>query len=358
MKLTPFIFIATALISCNKNQEQKIISNTDTLKKTETRIAENINTEVIQKLETVFTKKKEITSNNKQSTNETNSKVKKVAPVIKKSTPIKKTKEIVKIDSIIEEEIKTEIVETQPNIATEKKQVIAKVEPEIKTKASTIETKTNTAISNNTWGTLLKKHVDNKGNVSYKNFKADEKQLDSYLDFLAKNKPTTSSSKNEKLAYYINLYNASTVKLILQNYPVNSIKDIKSPWGKKWVKVGNELLSLGYIEHKILRKMDEPRIHFAINCASYSCPKLFNTIFTAANMEQKLEAASKDFVNDTSRNKYEEKAKLSKIFKWYDSDFKQYGGVLNFIAKYSTKNINTKSKIEYLDYDWSLNKKK
>jgi len=228
--------------------------------------------------------------------------------------------------------------------------------------AAKVETKKAASaapISKATWGELLNKHVDSKGNVSYSNFKNDEKTLQSYLDFMAKNKPSQSASKNEKLAYYINVYNASTVKLILNNYPVNSIKDIKGPWDQKWVKIGNETLSLGHIEHKILRKMNEPRIHFAINCASYSCPKLFNKMFTAGNMEQMLEQASKDFVNDTTRNQFGEKAKLSKIFKWYKGDFTANGGsVLEYIAKYSSNKINTKSKIEYLDYDWSLNKKK
>ena len=104
--------------------------------------------------------------------------------------------------------------------------------------------------------------------------------------------------------------------------------------------------------------MNEPRIHFAINCASYSCPKLVNAAFTVANMEQELEQATKDFVNDTTRNQFGEKAKLSEIFKWYKSDFTDNGTLLEYIAKYSNKNINIKSKIGYLDYDWSLNEAK
>jgi len=211
-------------------------------------------------------------------------------------------------------------------------------------------------VSHKAWDVLLKKYVDKKGNVDYKSFKKEEATLQIYLEYLATNKPNNSSSKNEKLAYYINLYNAATVKLILDNYPTKSIKSIKSPWGKKWVKVGDELLSLGNIEHKILRKMNEPRIHFAINCASYSCPKLINAAFTADNMEQELEQATIDFVNDTTRNKFDQKAELSEIFKWYKSDFTTNGTVLEYIAKY--KKINTKSRIGYLDYDWSLNEAK
>lgn len=214
-------------------------------------------------------------------------------------------------------------------------------------------------ISHESWNTLLKRYVDNQGNVNYKSFKSDDAKLQTYLDFLANNKPTTDWSKNEKLAYYINLYNAATVKLILDNYPTKSIKNIRSPWGKKWVKIGDKLHSLGGIEHKILRKMDEPRIHFAINCASYSCPKLINSAFTANEMEMQLAQATKDFINDTTRNKFNDSsAKLSEIFKWYKGDFTENGTILEYIKKHTDKPINTKSKISYLNYDWSLNEAK
>ena len=214
-------------------------------------------------------------------------------------------------------------------------------------------------ISYHTWDVLLKKYVDNQGNVDYKEFKKDETLLDAYLAFLDDNKPTKKTTKNEKLAYYINLYNAATVKLILQNYPLKSIKDIKKPWDKKWVKVGGELLSLGDIEHKILRKMEEPRIHFAINCASFSCPKLSNSMFTANNMEAQLEEAAKNFINDTKRNKLSEKIALSKIFKWFKKDFVNSNTtVLEYVSKYTLADINTGEKVMYLNYDWNLNEKK
>jgi hypothetical protein len=222
-------------------------------------------------------------------------------------------------------------------------------------------TKTNEVlkVNHDAWNNLLKKYVDDKGNVAYASFKNDSGKLQSYLDYLAANAPSNSWSKNEKLAYYINLYNAATVKLILDNYPTKSIKDIKKPWGKKWVKVGDDVLSLGNIEHKILRKMNEPRIHFAINCASYSCPKLVNSAFTAGQMEKQLQSATEDFVNDTTRNKFDENtAQLSEIFKWYKSDFTDNGTVLEYIKKYGGKPINTKSKVSYLKYDWSLNETK
>ena len=215
------------------------------------------------------------------------------------------------------------------------------------------------APSHNAWDELLQKYVDDAGNVDYKGFGGGVSKLNAYLDALAQNSPATAWSKDEKLAYYINLYNAATVKLILDNYPTNSIKDIKKPWGKDIVRIGNDLVSLGYIEHKVLRKMDEPRIHFAINCASYSCPKLINSAFTASAMERQLEAATKGFINDPTRNQFNaNEAKLSEIFKWYKGDFTDNGTLLEYINGYLSSPLAVATKIKYLPYNWSLNEKK
>ena len=212
---------------------------------------------------------------------------------------------------------------------------------------------------NNSWNDLLSRFVDEAGNVNYKAFKAEEEALDKYLDKLAMEAPSESAGRTEKLVYYINLYNAATVKLILDNYPVKSIKDINSPWDKKWVRVGEKTLSLGAIEHKILRKMDEPRIHFAINCASYSCPKLLNIAFTEDNLEQELERATREFVNDPTRNRIsKESAELSEIFKWYKSDFTEHGSLSDYINRYSEIPIAKGTKLKYIKYDWSLNEVK
>ncbi|RAJ13729.1 DUF547 domain-containing protein [Arenibacter echinorum] len=206
------------------------------------------------------------------------------------------------------------------------------------------------------WDILLKKHVDNTGNVDYKGFARDIDALQDYLDYLAKNSPTDKAPKPEKLAYYINFYNAATVKLILDNYPTKSIKDIKNPWGKDIVQMGSSKISLGDLEHKILRKMDEPRIHFVINCASYSCPKLLNTAFTAANLEKLLEQTAIDFINDPKRNVLtKEKASLSEIFNWYKKDFTQNGSLINYLNKYAFQKLTSDTKISYLNYNWGLN---
>jgi len=211
-------------------------------------------------------------------------------------------------------------------------------------------------LDHSNWDKLLKKYVDDIGNVNYKGFAKDITALQNYLDYLAKNRPSDKAPKSERLAYYINLYNAATVKLILDNYPTKSIKDIKNPWGKDIVQIENEKISLGNLEHKILRKMDEPRIHFAINCASYSCPKLLNTAFTAANLEKLLEQTAVDFINDPKRNVLtKEKASLSEIFNWYKKDFTEKGSLVDYINKYAAQKLTSNTKISYLNYNWALN---
>lgn len=206
------------------------------------------------------------------------------------------------------------------------------------------------------WDNLLKIYVDEQGNVDYKGFKKELETLDRYLEQLGDYSIDENWSREKKLAYFINLYNAGTVKLILDNYPVESIKEIKRPWDKTLIRQGGELISLGKIEHKILRKMNEPRIHFAINCASYSCPKLLNQAYTEDKLEEQLNFVTKDFINDTSRNIFSEtKIELSKIFKWYQKDFEYEGSLIAYLNQYSKSYINPKVKIEYLNYNWSLN---
>ncbi|MEP3209175.1 MAG: DUF547 domain-containing protein [Maribacter sp.] len=209
------------------------------------------------------------------------------------------------------------------------------------------------------WTSLLAKYVNAKGDVDYKSFQNDAGSLDRYLYQLAENSPEKDWSKNEKLAYYINLYNAATVKLILDNYPTTSIMDIKNPWGRNWIKTGDGVLSLGNIEHKILRKMNEPRIHFAINCASFSCPKLLNKAFTADQMQKQLHEVTLEFINDATRNSIsKEKMQLSKIFKWYKKDFTKNGSLADYIKPYTEVEINGNADIDFLKYDWNLNEAK
>lgn len=215
---------------------------------------------------------------------------------------------------------------------------------------------TNKAIDHSAWNVLLKKHVSSKGNVDYKGFQKDEKALDAYLTYLGSNMPRKSDSRNTVLAYWINVYNAFTVKLILNNYPVKSIKDIKDPWGKKFFTINGKSYSLEDVEHQILRKMDEPRIHFAINCASFSCPNLLNEAYEAVTLDKQLTTVSKSFLADTSKNTLTpNKIEVSEIFNWFSGDFKKKGSLIDFINLYAPIKIDSKAKVSYKDYNWSLN---
>ncbi|MBI1288794.1 MAG: DUF547 domain-containing protein [Flavobacteriales bacterium] len=217
---------------------------------------------------------------------------------------------------------------------------------------------------NQIWTQLLQKHVDDRGWVSYRGFLNDTAILNNYLLWLSSNPPRLSADSDEKLAFWINAYNAFTVKLILDHYPVSSIKDIKngvpfvnSVWDIKFFEVGSEEMSLNAIEHSILRKQfDEPRIHFAIVCASMSCPQLRNEAYTADKLEQQLTNQAVRFINDTTKNVLaREKLQLSAIFKWYRKDFTKEISLKEYLRKYAKEAVSEKAKVSYLDYDWSLN---
>lgn len=206
------------------------------------------------------------------------------------------------------------------------------------------------------WDNLLEQHVSNNGNVDYNSFLKNKTTLRNYIIALGENTPKDAWSKNDKLAYWINAYNALTVDLILKNLPLKSIKDIKNPWDQRLWKIGEKWMTLNDIEHRILRKMNEPRIHFAIVCASYSCPKLLNKAFTATNLEHELTVATKDFLSDTNRNNITENTiKISKIFKWFSKDFKTNGSIIDFINQYSAISVSKKAKTSFKDYNWNLN---
>jgi hypothetical protein len=234
-------------------------------------------------------------------------------------------------------------------------------EPQLETVVVTevlasIETISPAVFDHSPWDRLLQEYVNEKGNVNYKGFLKNKEQLTLYLNQLATNTVKDSWSKEDKLAYWINAYNAFTVKLILDNYPLKSIKDIKDPWDVRFIKIGEKWMTLNDIEHNILRKMEEPRIHFAIVCASVSCPKLSNKAFTAENLEQQLSLATTSFLADASRNTITPtELKLSKIFRWFAKDFKQDGDIISFIKAYTKVDILENAKISFEDYDWNLN---
>lgn len=210
---------------------------------------------------------------------------------------------------------------------------------------------------------LLQTHVSDEGLVDYKSFKKDETKLLKYINYLEKTNPDASWSDNKKRAFWINAYNAYTIKLILKKYPLKSIMDVKedgkSAWKIPFAKVGGKTYTLDHIEHEILRKeLFDPKIHVGVNCASGSCPKLGNVAFTEDNIDAELNKLMKAFVNDSTRNSLsKKKVQISEIFNWFQGDFTKEGSVIDYLNKYSDIEIKSNAKISYLKYDWSLNGK-
>jgi len=220
------------------------------------------------------------------------------------------------------------------------------------------------------WETILNKFVifkEKQSFFNYSNLKQSKelKLFNQYLQSLSavEKNEFNKFSQDEKLAFLINLYNAFTVKLIIDHYPVKSIKKIgsffSSPWKIKFIKFQGKNVHLDAIEHDMIRQwFKEPRIHFAVNCASISCPSLFSKPFIATKLEQQLEKATQHFMGHRNKNYYDNKKKvlkISKIFNWYGDDFNQkFGSVKKFLLKY-IKAPNDVQEIEYLSYDWGLN---
>jgi hypothetical protein len=217
------------------------------------------------------------------------------------------------------------------------------------------------------YGGLLQKYV-NDGRVDYAGFKAEEDKLDRYLQHLERVQPE-KLSRSEQLAFYINAYNASTIKLVLTGYPdIQSIKDLgtllRSPWKKKFVRLEGRTMTLDDIEHGIIRpKFQDPRIHFAVNCAAKSCPPLISEPYRGDTLDRQLDDAARAFVNNPERNYLKGNTLyVSKIFDWYGGDFKD--GIVAFFLEYASdglrsgiQRIGDGVKVQYLPYDWSLNGK-
>jgi hypothetical protein len=212
------------------------------------------------------------------------------------------------------------------------------------------------AFSHEKWDQLLRKHVGAEGKVNYKGFLADKADLETYLTALSAGAPQKEWSRREQMAWWINAYNAFTIKLILDNYPVSSITKLHGgkPWDVKWIDIGGEKYSLNQIENDILRpRYKDARIHFALNCAARSCPPLLNRAWTADNLESLLDRQTRQFVNNPKFNRIEAgQAAVSKIFDWYAADF---GSLPAFINKYSTAPMGEGAGISFQEYDWGLN---
>lgn len=227
---------------------------------------------------------------------------------------------------------------------------------ELATGASAPATATSDVPDHGLWNDLLAAHVGTTGRVDYRALKAEENRVDDYLATLKQYAPKPSWSRNETMAYWINAYNAFTVKLILKNYPTTSIKRIDggNPWDTKWIPLAGGMYSLNQIENDILRRQyGDARIHFAVNCAALSCPPLHNRAFTAKNLNTTLAQLTRRFINDKTFNQLgEREVRVSQIFDWYKSDF---GNLIGFLAQYSEVPIAEDAAVQYNEYDWGLN---
>jgi len=225
-------------------------------------------------------------------------------------------------------------------------------------------------VDHNLYADLLSKYVKD-GIVDYQGFQQEEKKLDQYLKVLEET-DTKKLSENEQLAFYINAYNARTIKLILSAYPgVESIWDLgsrvfkwNSPFRKQIVRIEGKTISLDELEHGIIRpRFKDARVHFAVNCASISCPPLISEPYKGSTLDRQLESSARSFLNDPERNRLEGKnLYVSKIFKWFAEDFDN--DVVDFFLKYAQEDLKQRLlagkdnlKVKYLDYDWGLNGK-
>lgn len=225
---------------------------------------------------------------------------------------------------------------------------------------------TATAFDHSPLDAILKQRVDANGMVDYAGLKADRAGLDSYLE---KTGAVTESdfngwSESEQIAFLSNVYNAETLQLIIDNYPVDSIKDlgglISTPWDKKTVILFGEETTLNKVEHDILREdYDEPRIHFALVCAAVSCPPLRREAYTGAKLDSQLDDQARVFLAQSGKNRIEgDTVYLSKIFDWYGGDFgRNDEALLNALNPWIEGETAGKD-IDYTDYDWSLNAQK
>jgi hypothetical protein len=220
------------------------------------------------------------------------------------------------------------------------------------------------SLSHQLFTELLKKHVTVEGVVNYQGFIADSTKLNEYLDDLAAHTPADTWSKNEKLAYWINVYNAFTIRLIIRNYPIKSIKDIdckvykvRTPWDIEFIKLGTKKYSLKEIEDDIIReKFEEPRVPFALNHAAKGSPRLRNEAYVADRLNVQLTDQAKTFIRDPRFNMIkEQEAQLSKIFSWYRADFALNMSFEAFINQWSPEVITPDTDISYMTFDWSLN---
>ncbi|WP_163834138.1 DUF547 domain-containing protein [Spartinivicinus ruber] len=227
-------------------------------------------------------------------------------------------------------------------------------------------------INHQPWQQLLDRYLvtSSKGHlINYEKVTATHKQqLNNYIKQLSGIDPR-DYNKQQQFAYWVNLYNALTVQLVLNNYPVSSIKKLGKglfsfgPWDDEIIQIAGQAVTLNDIEHRILRPIwQDPRIHYVVNCASFGCPDLASQALTAANQQQVLKAAAKRFINQTKGVSFTKgELILSKIYDWYQVDFgANEAAVIKHLQQYAKPALHQQlaqyqGNISY-QYDWNLNK--
>ena len=229
-------------------------------------------------------------------------------------------------------------------------------------------------IDHRAWNGLLSRYVDDKGRVDYAGLKAsqaDSQALDAYIDQLASASVTQVAARENQMAYWINAYNAVTVKGILQEYPTSSIRNFTSEdggyniWKNLLLNVGGKQISLEAIENKVLRPMGDPRIHFAVVCASIGCPRLLNEAYVGETLNNQLNKNAVDFFSHPQNFQFDQANrvfKLSSILKWYGGDFgadqaTQLRTIAPFLPTEAAKQAAAANavSVSYLEYDWNIN---
>ena len=228
-------------------------------------------------------------------------------------------------------------------------------------------------IDHSAWDAILRRYVNDDGMVNYRSLRAsaDVRALDAYLVTLSTADPTIPASRDATLAFWINAYNAVTVRGILREYPTSSIRNHTAKlvgyniWKDLQLYVGGTSYSLDSMEHEILRPMGDPRIHFAIVCASVGCPRLLNEAYVAARIDNQLEENSRDFFSRSQNFQHDERGhrfNLSSILNWFGEDFgPDQAAQLQYISQWLPSSsarqaaLSNDVRVSYLEYDWSLN---
>ena len=229
-------------------------------------------------------------------------------------------------------------------------------------------------ISHQAWDAFLQRYTqlgdDDIVRVNYAGVNDQDKQkLDAYIQDLS-NRDASQFTRNAQLAYWVNLYNALTVSVILDHYPVDTIRDIKKglfdvgPWNEKRITVNGRELSLYDIENGIVRPLwpEDPRVHYVLNCAAIGCPNLEQSAYTANNIMERLQENAILYVNHPRGVSLSDNGDLtvSKIYNWYRGDFgTSDANVIRHISQYANPDLKTKleqsDRIKHYIYDWSLN---